>query len=271
MDGTEWLLLLFLVCLAHSYAQNTTSTSEEPSEVRILSEPLTKLVSHHDHSRDPCAVRLESALNTISTRRSSSGTSHTLDLAGYALHQPLRTAPYEMYVTDMRVRMPTKPSHWARVDNCRFDPVQSTLQTRLYFKDLSITGAVKLYNEANTLLNPKISTPAEKCRMMIRLRRAGVGFTVIPQRSKVGGLAVSTTATFLDPQFVSVHAYGCDHPDLMERKLHDDDELDMGQEMEDVFLRGVQPLLTTYLEKHLHPALRDTLMVNMGYSVSYGR
>lgn len=81
------------------------------------------------------------------------------------------------------------------------------------------TGAVKLYNEANTLLNPKIVTPAEKCRMMIRLRRAGVGFTVVPQRRQSGGLAVSTTATFLDPQFVSVHAYGCDHPDTMERKF----------------------------------------------------
>lgn len=53
--------------------------------------------------------------------------------------------------------------------------------------------------------------------------------------------------------------------------LQDSEEQDMGQEMEDVFLRGIQPLLTTYLEKHLHPALRDTLMVNMGYSVSYGR
>lgn len=47
--------------------------------------------------------------------------------------------------------------------------------------------------------------------------------------------------------------------------------MDMGQEMEDVFLRGIQPLLTTFLEKQLHPALRDSLMANMGYSASYGR
>lgn len=53
--------------------------------------------------------------------------------------------------------------------------------------------------------------------------------------------------------------------------LQEDDELDIGQEMEDVFLRGIQPLLTTYLERQLHPALRDALMENMGYSVSYGR
>lgn len=62
---------------------------------------------------------------------------------GYALHQPLRTAPYEMYVTDMKVRMPSHPQRWARIDNCRYDPTQATLQTRLVFKDLSITGLSK--------------------------------------------------------------------------------------------------------------------------------
>ncbi|XP_054288275.1 uncharacterized protein LOC129004416 [Macrosteles quadrilineatus] len=268
MDGSEWfLLLLFLVLLARSHGQNDTTSSENPTEVRIVSEPLTKVVSHHD----PCTFRLESALGGISTRRSSSGSSHTLDLSGYALHQPLRTAPYEMYVTDMKVRMPTHPSHWARIDNCRYNPSQAVLQARLVFKDLSVSGAVKLYNEADTLHNPKIATPAERCQMMVRLRKAGIGFTVVPQQREGGGLSVSTTATFLDPQFVSVHAYGCDNPDLLERRLQDEDELDMGREMEDVFLRGIQPLLTTYLEKQLHPALRDTLMINMGYSVSYGR
>lgn len=62
---------------------------------------------------------------------------------GYALHQPLRTAPYEMYITDMKVRMPSHPQRWARIDNCRYDPAQATLQTRLVFKDLSITGLWK--------------------------------------------------------------------------------------------------------------------------------
>jgi len=268
MAGTEWLFLLHVALLvaAPSSSQNISSTTPPP-EVRIVSEPLTRLVTLH--GPDPCASRLESALGNISARRTSP-TSHTLDLSGYALHQPLRTAPYEMYVTDMRVRVPARPG---RIDVCRYDPAGSTLQTRLLFKDLAITGAVKLYNEANTLLDPKITTPAvaERCRMTVRLRQAGVGFTVAPRRSKTGGLAVSTSATFLDPQFVSVHAYGCDNSDLTERKLQDDDELDMGQEMEDVFLRGIQPLLTTYLEKQLHPALRDALMVHMGYSVSYGR
>jgi hypothetical protein len=47
-------------------------------------------------------------------------------------------------------------------------------------------------------------------------------------------------------------------------------EADFTQEMEDVFLRGIQSLLTRYMEKQLQPALKETLMANMGYTVSYG-
>lgn len=206
----------------------------------------------------------------MSGRRSPNGHAATFDLSGYALHQPLRSAPYDMYVTDMLVRIPGKPNNWARIDNCRYDLIQSTLQTRLVFRDLAITGAVKLYDEVNSLKNPQQAHPTEKCKMTIRLKRAGLGFMVIPRRAKRGSLAVSTSATFLEPR---VHAYGCDNPELIDRKIESAEgkEFDIGQEMEDVFLRGIQPLLTTYMEKQLHPALRDTLMVNLGYSVSYGR
>lgn len=209
----------------------------------------------------------------MSKRRSSHGTSATFDLTGYALHQPLRSAPYDMYVTDLRVRVPRISNNWVRIDNCRYDPLQSILQTRLIFNDLSISGAVKLYDEANILKNPEKSTAIEKCKMAIRLRQAGVGFTVIPRREKSGNISVNTAGTFIEPHFVSVHAYGCKEPELLERTIDgvEGRDLDMGQEMETVFLRGIQPLLTAYVEKHLHSALRDTLMINMGYSVSYGR
>jgi hypothetical protein len=40
--------------------------------------------------------------------------------------------------------------------------------------------------------------------------------------------------------------------------------------MEDVFLRGIQSLLIRYMEKQLQPALKETFMANMGYTVSYG-
>ena len=33
----------------------------------------------------------------------------------------------------------------------------------------------------------------------------------------------------------------------------------------------IQSLLTCYMEKQLQPALKDTMMANMGYTVSYGR
>lgn len=141
-----------------------------------------------------------------------------------------------------------------------------------------ITGAVKLYDESAPLKNPlRPSTATDKCKMTIRLRRAGVSFTTIPKRSRTGALAVSTTGTFLEPQFVSVHAYGCDLPSSVYSRTQNGpearerDDNDIGQEMEDVFLKGIRTLITNYMEKEMEQALRDTLMINLGYSVSYGK
>lgn len=41
-------------------------------------------------------------------------------------------------------------------------------------------------------------------------------------------------------------------------------------EMEDVFVRGVRSLLAKHMERTLQPVLKDSLMANMGYTVSYG-
>lgn len=41
-------------------------------------------------------------------------------------------------------------------------------------------------------------------------------------------------------------------------------------EMEDVFVRGVRSLLAKHMERTLKPVLKDSLMANMGYTVSYG-
>lgn len=46
---------------------------------------------------------------------------------------------------------------------------------------------------------------------------------------------------------------------------------EMSQEMEEVFIRGVRSLITRYMEHQMEPALRDTLMMNLGYSISYGK
>lgn len=42
------------------------------------------------------------------------------------------------------------------------------------------------------------------------------------------------------------------------------------KEMEDVFLHGTSQVLTRYIERQLHPAIKETLMLSMGYTISYG-
>ncbi|XP_011646695.2 uncharacterized protein LOC105433220 [Pogonomyrmex barbatus] len=42
------------------------------------------------------------------------------------------------------------------------------------------------------------------------------------------------------------------------------------REMEDVFLQGASQALTRYVERQLHPAIKETLMLSMGYTISYG-
>lgn len=44
----------------------------------------------------------------------------------------------------------------------------------------------------------------------------------------------------------------------------------IAREMEDVFLRGASQALTRYIERQLHPAIKETLMISMGYTISYG-
>lgn len=42
------------------------------------------------------------------------------------------------------------------------------------------------------------------------------------------------------------------------------------REMEDVFLQGASQTLTKYIERQLHPAIKEVLMLSMGYTISYG-
>ncbi|KAK3919371.1 Mediator of RNA polymerase II transcription subunit 1.1 [Frankliniella fusca] len=295
-----------------------------------------------DRGRDQggarCASRMQRELDSMrrggggaggaAGARAGLGLPNTIDLTGYALHQPLRSAPYDMYVTGMRVRVPGQAA-WVRVERCQFDARNHSLDTRLLFRDLTVTGHVKLYEDG---VRP-VPAPAGACTMTLRLRRAGLGFTAVParpllplplplagpgRRDGLAPLEVRTDARFVDPDFVSVYAHGCPAPasavhiehrsddglhlprdgeepsqDLSQddasgklersraRVLHqslqhplevrDDDTRDLSAEMEDVFLRGIRTLLARYMERRLQPALRDTVMAGMGYSVSYGR
>ena len=45
---------------------------------------------------------------------------------------------------------------------------------------------------------------------------------------------------------------------------------DIAREMEDVFLRSASQAITHYIERQLHPAIKETLMLSMGYTISYG-
>jgi hypothetical protein len=226
-------------------------------------------------------------------KRMQGSNSALVDLAGYALHQPMRSASYDMYVTNMRVHVPARTS-WFRIDRCYYDPQNASVETRLSFRDLRVSGVVKLYDEKAVLQDPLLPTPTETCNMTLRLRQAGLGLSALPLHASRGNIELRTSAHFIQPQFVSVHSYGCEPPSREHRRSANSnmatarkppsrehrrsmaaarkgtEEGDFMQEMEDVFLRGIQSLLARYMEKQLQPALKDTLMANMGYTISYG-
>lgn len=293
-----------------------------------------------------------------------------IDLDGYSLHQHLRSAPMDMYVTRMRVRLPQN-QNWVRVERCHFDPRNVSLETRLLFNDLTISGSVNLYEGQNDL--SKIDDIKDRdrdtfydnrdfrgeiykgrqyddrdddsykdrekgyyerdrrdCNMILRLRKAGIGFFTQPLKQSPGRFSVKTDSEFIEPGFISVYAYGCEryisknlhdydrniqgdddyknhldkrykrHTDMFrfyptlreERSYRDwdrrdsfhrveksklfgpDDRIedvdDISREMEDIFTKGIRTLLTTYMQKELQPAIKETLMRNLGFTISYG-
>ncbi|RVE50616.1 hypothetical protein evm_004740 [Chilo suppressalis] len=306
-----------------------------------------------------CSQRLESALDQLKRRKRNqpksldTPLSQSIDLNGYSLYQQMRSAPVDMIVTRMRVRLPQN-SNWVRVEKCYFDPRNVSLDTMLLFNDLTISGNVDLY-DANELdrgapPNGRLRRdyvprpyegpyPAEAqyrnrgngCNMILRLRKAGIGFHTRPLNQQPGKFNVKTDSEFVEPGFISVYAYGCekyinrnsirnkDNLPLRRRRRSDefsfdphltqpsseglesrasdnkwdiiyeprsrinyersklfrpDDDLDevedISREMEDIFTKGIRTLLTTYMKKELQPAIKDTLMRNMGYVISYG-
>lgn len=242
----------------------------------------SRVVSIQGAATDQCLARLETALNGLSQPRINSANVPMIDLTGYALHQPLKTVPVDMYVTDLRVKVPGN-LHWAKIDKCRFDPNTKILQARLLFKDLIVTSTVKLMNEEYLRMGNPVEAVTDRCNMTLRLRQAGLGFVAIPQHIKTGAVGIRTSATFVDPNFISIHAYNCqpmDGRDQMRSVMgngylegpegRNPTNEDISQEMEDIFLRGIRSLLTKYMEKQLQPALKETLMMNLGYTISYG-
>ncbi|KAF7267088.1 uncharacterized protein LOC143203986 [Rhynchophorus ferrugineus] len=291
----KWMLFLW----ALSFTDNATGTVPDSEEITFDSaETLDKRQNDRDppskypylpfnvndvnvetsENRDReweesrrCMDKMEGALESI--RRRQMVKERMFQFQGYTLHQPLRTAPLDMYVTDMRVRLPPTKS-WVRVQKCNFDPISRSLETRLMFNDLTISGRVNLYNEDHIQKEPIAPNPEESCHMILRLRKAGIGFHTEPIRRERGQFNVKTDSHFLEPGFISVYAYGCE-PALRRSQDFDlgrieEEEEETSREMEDVFLKGIRSLLTTYMQKELQPAIKETLMKNMGYTVSYG-
>lgn len=278
--------------------------------------------------------------------------SQSIELDGYSMYQQMRTAPVNMYVTRMRVRLPQN-SNWVRVEKCYFDPRNVSLDTMLLFHDLTISGNVDLYTSNADDLDRTIPESrrlrrhyaesrsydpypedtyrhrGKGCNMILRLRKAGIGFHTRPLNQHPGKFNVKTDSEFVEPGFISVYAYGCEkyinkkstrskdlplkrrrrsdefsfNSDMMEsdfdgfegrsgdrnwdvyeprsrinyersKLFRPEDELedveDISREMEDIFTKGIRTLLTTYMKKELQPAIKDTLMRNMGYVISYG-
>ncbi|XP_074039898.1 uncharacterized protein [Leptinotarsa decemlineata] len=213
-----------------------------------------------------CSDRLERALGHIRERQATKRKNFHLD--GYSLHQQLRSAPFDMYVTDMNVRLPSTTS-WVKVDKCRFHPKNSSLETRLSFNDLTISGKVNLFNDDDLQRGFDNREHDDSCNMILRLRRAGIWFHTEPIRRERGHVNVRTDSHFVEPGFISVYAYGCE-PKLREHKRNYQENDELSKEMEDIFLKGIRSLLTSYLQKELQPAIKETLMRNMGYTLSYG-
>lgn len=168
---SEMFILYFISAEPPSRQNDKFSTADYPY-VRGNGNNLSYDEDRQQPFNPRCSERLENALDQI--RRRQIAKQKTLHLNGYSLHQQLRSAPYDMYVTDMRVRLPTSNS-WVRVDRCRFNPRNSSLETRLLFNDLTISGKVNLFNGDKLQRAPIDPSPEDSCSMILRLRRAGIG------------------------------------------------------------------------------------------------
>ncbi|XP_011704417.1 PREDICTED: uncharacterized protein LOC105459821 [Wasmannia auropunctata] len=156
---------------------------------------------------DACSGRLERALDALhrdSTRRNKLDEEE----AGTLYQRELHSAPLEMSVSRMAVKLPENPkesgSHWARVEQCVYDPDRNSLRTRVVFNDLSVSGMVSVMPR-----NHRALISAESCRMTLRLRRAGIDFLTSPIARGRGQMRIRTESSFLEPRFASIYAYGC--------------------------------------------------------------
>ncbi|KAH8313181.1 hypothetical protein KR067_001565, partial [Drosophila pandora] len=133
----------------------------------------------------------------------------------YNHRQPHKLDISRVDVEDLKVRVPPAKSsnRWVEIDKCKFSTENSTLDTRLIFPDLTLSGKV--------VMQPM----GGKCHMILRLRHAGIEFRTVPlgfdpgsgqstyeQSRRLGAASVRTDSHFAEPGFISVFAHGCQGP-----------------------------------------------------------
>ncbi|EDV93084.1 uncharacterized protein LOC6563024 [Drosophila grimshawi] len=132
----------------------------------------------------------------------------------YQHRQPHKLAVSRVEVEDLKVRVPPakSSSRWVEIDKCKFSTENSTLDTRLIFPDLTLSGKVVLQPTGG------------RCNMILRMRHAGIEFRTVPlgptsstaqsyeQSRRLGTASVRTDSHFAEPGFISVFAHGCQGP-----------------------------------------------------------
>ncbi|XP_025073627.1 uncharacterized protein LOC105425484 [Pogonomyrmex barbatus] len=171
---------------------------------------------------DACSGRLERALDALH-RDSIKKNKLDEEDVGTMYQRELRSAPLEMFVSRMAVKLleNTKEpgGHWARVEQCLYDPDRNSLSTRVVFNDLLVSGMVSLM--PRDIHHASIS--AESCRMTLRLRRAGIDFLTSPIARGRGQMRIRTESSFLEPRFASIYAYGC-RPTRIDKQIKRQDK-----------------------------------------------
>ncbi|KAH0953117.1 hypothetical protein HN011_004688 [Eciton burchellii] len=193
----------------------------EQSPIRLFMLLSIGFVSADINNWDVCSGRLERALDALhrdSTRKNKLDE----EQAGMLYQHELRSAPLEMSVSRMSVKLPetTKESGhgWARVERCMYEPERNSLRTRVVFNDLAVSGIVSLMPRDHRAL-----IPAESCKMMLRLRRAGIDFLTSPISRGRGQMRIRTESSFLEPKFSSIYAYGC-RPTRLDKQIKRQDK-----------------------------------------------
>ncbi|XP_064553620.1 uncharacterized protein LOC135438950 [Drosophila montana] len=131
----------------------------------------------------------------------------------YQHRQPHKLPISRVEVEDLKVRVPPakSSSRWVEIDKCKFSTENSTLDTRLIFPDLTLSGKI--------ILQPT----GGRCNMILRMRHAGIEFRTVPlgpasaapsyeQSRRLGTASVRTDSHFAEPGFISVFAHGCQGP-----------------------------------------------------------